>query len=104
MSTLTRTSRTRGPLEANDSALTDAVDETTIVRDARSRVRRAIAVPDRRSGLLTGGSFIIAILTWLVLDPPGGVPALPFIACIVAHAIASSGEFEMGPGSALPTT
>jgi diguanylate cyclase (GGDEF)-like protein len=104
MSTLTRTSRTSGRLEANDSTLIDAVTETAIVRDARFRIRREIAVPDRRSGLLTGGSFIVAILAWLLLDPPSGVPALPFVACIVAHAIASSVEFEMGPGSALPTT
>ncbi len=104
MSTLTHTSPIRGAGEARDSDLTDAVDETAIVRDARFRIRRAIPAPDRRSGLLTGGSFIVAMLAWLIVDPPAGASALPFVACIVAHAIASSVEFEIGPGSALPTT
>jgi len=101
---LTHTSRIRQAAQAHDSALTEAVDETAIVRDTRFRVRGEIAVPDRRSGLLTGGSFAIAILAWLIVDPPGNIPVLLLLACIAAHAIASSVEFEIGPGSALPTT
>ena len=104
MSTLTHTSRTRQPAGTRRSDLTDAVDETAIVRDARFRIRGEIATPDRRSGLLVGGSFVVTILIWLIVDPPAAIPGFPFLACIVAHAIASSIEFEIGPGSALPTT
>jgi diguanylate cyclase (GGDEF)-like protein len=101
---LTPTSRTSQAAEAHGSDLTDAVDETAIVRDARFRIRGEIPAPDRRSGLLTGGSFLVAVLAWLIIDPPASIPALPLLACIIAHTAASSVEFEIGPGSALPTT
>jgi diguanylate cyclase (GGDEF)-like protein len=86
------------------SDVTDVVDETAIVGEARRRIRGQIAAPDRRSGLLTGGSFIAFVGAWLVLAPPTTFPLLAFLACVVAHAAASSLEFEIGPGSALPTT
>jgi diguanylate cyclase (GGDEF)-like protein len=89
--------------DASGSDLIDAVDETAIVRDARTRIRGETAAPDRRSGLLTGGSFIFAVLAWLILAPPPGIPVLAFLACVIAHVAASSVEFEIGPGSALPT-
>jgi diguanylate cyclase (GGDEF)-like protein len=99
---LTLTSHT-SPIVDDDSDLTNAVDETAFVRDARFRIRGSMAAPDRRSGLLTGGSFIVIVLTWLLLAPPSTVPVLAFLACVVAHVVASSVEFEIGPGSALPT-
>ena len=132
MSTLTRISRTK-PLPTADSARTGppgrpsagalsrarvqpgldaahepevraAVDEAAVVRDARNRIRSRIATPDRRSGLLTGGSFIVVVAAWLILSPPVGLSMAVFAACVIAHVAASSVEFEMGPGSALPTT
>ena len=102
MSTLTRSSRTSPDVD-DDSDLTNAVDETAFVRDARFRIRGPMAAPDRRSGLLTGGSFIVIVLAWLLVAPPSTVPVLAFLACVVAHIAASSVEFEIGPGSALPT-
>jgi diguanylate cyclase (GGDEF)-like protein len=80
------------------------VDEAAVVRDARKRIRAEIAAPDRRSGLLTGGSFIVTVAAWLVLAPPPSFPVVAFLACVIAHVVASSVEFEIGPGSALPTT
>jgi diguanylate cyclase (GGDEF)-like protein len=47
---------------------------------------------------------LLVVLGWLLLAPPASIPILAFIGCIVAHAAASSVEFEIGPGSALPTT
>jgi diguanylate cyclase (GGDEF)-like protein len=81
-----------------------AVDEAAFVRDARNRVRSRIAAPDRRSGLLTGGSFVVVTTAWLMLSPPAGLSIAAFIACVIVHMAASSVEFEIGPGSALPTT
>lgn len=86
------------------SELSEAVDEAATVRDARLRVQTRIAAPDRRSGLVTGGSFTVAMVTWLALAPPQTLPLGVLLACIAAHAVASSVEFEIGPGSALPTT
>ncbi len=86
------------------AALEEAVDAALLVGATRSRARGELAPPDRWSGLLTGGSFAAALAAWLLLAPPTGAALLPFVACVVAHTIASSIEFEIGPGSALPTT
>jgi diguanylate cyclase (GGDEF)-like protein len=81
----------------------DAVETAALVEATRSRARSDIPAPDRRSGLLTGGSFVIALGAWLLLAPPTGASVVAFIACVLAHAAASMVEFEIGPGSALPT-
>jgi diguanylate cyclase (GGDEF)-like protein len=85
-------------------AVEDAVDAAALVSATRSRAHAPVATPDRRSGLLTAGSFAAVLAVWLLLVPPAGASIVAFAACIVAHAIASSIEFEIGPGSALPTT
>ncbi len=85
-------------------AIQDAVDAAALVGATRSRARASVAAPDRRSGLLAGGSFATVLAVWLLLDPPFGASIAAFAACAVAHAIASSIEFEIGPGCALPTT
>jgi diguanylate cyclase (GGDEF)-like protein len=90
--------------DAGREALEDAVDAAALVGATRSRAHAPVATPDRRSGLLTGGSFAGVVVAWLLLAPPTGASLAAFAACIVAHAIASSIEFEIGPGSALPTT
>ena len=92
------------PHPPSGDALADAVDTAALLGATRSRARAEIAAPDRRSGLLTGGSFILVLGLWLLLDPPSGASLIAFLACIVAHAAASTVEFELGPGSALPTT
>lgn len=81
-----------------------AISEATAIRETRDRAHAEIPVPDRMSGLLTGGSFVFALTVWLVLVPPPTVPWVLLAACIAAHVAAASIEFEIGPGSALPTT
>jgi diguanylate cyclase (GGDEF)-like protein len=86
------------------TALEDAVDAAALIGATRSRARGAIPPSDRRSGLLTGGSFTLVLGAWLLLQPPAGASLGAFAACVIAHAVAASVEFEIGPGSALPTT
>jgi diguanylate cyclase (GGDEF)-like protein len=86
------------------TALAEAVDAAALVGATRNRARTAIPTPDRRSGLLTGGSLAAVVVAWLLLAPPVAASPLVLLACIAAHAAASSIEFEIGPGSALPTT
>lgn len=86
------------------AALEEAVGAAALVGATRSRAHAAVPTPDRRSGLLTGGSFVAVTVAWLLLAPPADASVLAFVACVVAHAVASSIEFEIGPGSALPTT
>ena len=81
-----------------------AISEATAIRETRDRAHAEIAVPDRMSGLLTGGSFVLALTVWLILVPPATVPLALLGACILAHVVAGSIEFEIGPGSAVPTT
>jgi diguanylate cyclase (GGDEF)-like protein len=56
------------------------------------------------SGYLTGGSFVLALSVWLILFPPATVPIGVLVACVAAHAFAGAIEFEIGPGTAVPTT
>jgi diguanylate cyclase (GGDEF)-like protein len=81
-----------------------AIDQATAIRETRDRARAEIAVPDRMSGWLTGGSFVLVLGLWLLFFPPATIPWALLAACIAAHVAAGSIEFEMGPGSALPTT
>jgi diguanylate cyclase (GGDEF)-like protein len=89
---------------ARDRDLDEAIDEAATIRDARNRAHSESAVPDRMSGYLTGGSFALALVAWFLLAPPSSVPLGLLAACIAAHAAAASIEFEIGPGTALPTT
>ena len=85
-------------------ALEDAVGAAALVGATRSRTHSESATPDRWSGLLTGGSFILVLGAWLLIAPPGEASLAAFLALVLAHTIAASVEFEIGPGSALPTT
>ncbi len=102
--------RDRQPHLAGPSALERdpeviaAVTEATAIRDTRARVHSDIAGPDRMSGLLTGGSFVVALAVWLLVAPPVAFPVVLLAACIAAHAAAASIEFELAAGSAVPTT
>ena len=82
----------------------DTAADAALVRASRGRIRRQLVVTDRRSGLLAGGSFLVAISAWVVLAPPQSVPIGTFAACVAAFIVASSVEFEIGPGCAVPTT
>ena len=98
------------PLPENADSLSSVLDigaiaaDAALVGDTRRRVRHEIEVNDRRSGLLTGGSFIVATSAWLLLAPPEHAAIGMFTACVAGYAVAGSVEFEIGPGCALPTT
>jgi hypothetical protein len=102
--------RTRDRLPAQgiaverDSDLIEAISEAATIRAARDRAHSERAVPDRMSGYLTGGSFALTLGVWLLLAPPASIPIGLLVACVAAHAAAASIEFEIGPGTALPTT
>jgi len=64
---------------------------------------RNAAVNDRRSALLTGGSFLLVAVGWIVLARPNSVPYAMMGWCVAAYAVAACVEFEIGPGCALPT-
>jgi diguanylate cyclase (GGDEF)-like protein len=87
-----------------DPNLVAAVNEAAAFRDARTRARSTVAVPDRMSGFLTGGSFLATLGIWLAVSPPASLPLGLLGILIVAHIAAASIEFEIGPGCALPTT
>ncbi len=87
-----------------DPVLVEAISEATTIREARGRAHSEGAVPDRMSGYLTGGSFVLTLGAWLALSPPSVIPIGLLAACILAHVAAASIEFEIGPGTALPTT
>jgi len=93
-----------GAPHLDPAVLEDAVDAAALVSATRRRAHAEVAAPDRWSGLLTGSSFAAILVAWLIMDPPVGASLIAFAACVLAHTIASSIEFEIGPGSALPTT
>ncbi len=86
------------------SDLSEAISEAATISEARDRAHSERAVPDRRSGYITGGSLVLALGAWLLLAPPAAIPVGLLAACAAAHAAAASIEFEIGPGTALPTT
>jgi diguanylate cyclase (GGDEF)-like protein len=87
-----------------DPNLVAAIKEAAAFRDARTRARSAVAIPDRMSGILTGGSFLATLGIWLAVSPPASLPVGLLAILVVAHVAAASIEFEIGPGCALPTT
>ncbi len=87
-----------------DPDLIEAIDVAATIRDARDRAHSDRRVPDRMSSLLTGGSFALVLACWLLAAPVASFPLGILAACILAHTVAASIEFEIGPGTALPTT
>src|SRR5438046_2091604 len=85
------------------------VDATAMAADAaligvsRRRLRMKVEVNDRRSGLFTGGSFIVAVAGWILLVPPRPVPIAMLASSVAVFIAVGCVEFEIGPGSALAT-
>jgi diguanylate cyclase len=85
--------------------ITTAVEEVRAVDDARSRgAAGAGSHVHPHSDTWLAACYLIGFGAWLVLAPPANVSFAIFAACAIAHAIASSIDFEIGPGSVLPTT
>jgi diguanylate cyclase (GGDEF)-like protein len=92
------------PARIDPRVLRDAVETANAVGESRRRLR--VRLPSRHlgSGVVTGGSFLVTLLVWLLVRPPDP-DILPILAlCVALHAVASAVQFEIGPGLALPTT
>ena len=87
------------------SGVSAAVEEARAVDDARSRGSEG-AQAHRRPHSDTGLAvlYVAGLASWLATAPPTGVRLAVLAACVFAHAVASSIDFEIGPGSVLPTT
>jgi len=82
-----------------------AVDDVRAVDNSRSR-RAAGARTHRRphSDTALAALYVLGVGLWLLVSPPSDVRLWVLLACVIAHAVATSIEFEIGPGSVLPTT
>ncbi|HEV7526270.1 MAG TPA: EAL domain-containing protein [Acidimicrobiia bacterium] len=49
-------------------------------------------------------AYVFGLGVWLLASPPANVSFVVLAACIAAHAVAGSIDFEIGPGSVVPTT
>lgn len=81
-----------------------AVDEASLIKDGRDITHATTPVPDRMSGWVLGGSFVLALGLWFALVPPAALPLGALAFCISVHALAASVEFETSTGWAIPTT
>src|SRR4051812_47485012 len=90
-------------IEVGVDVATIAAD-VAVLQEARRRMRATTSGNDRRSGLITGGSFLIVVAAWNLIAPPAVWSIGTFAACVAVYIVAASVEFEIGPGSALPTT
>ena len=64
--------------------------EVEMLRESRRRMRDAVRGNDRRSGLITGGSFVVAVTAWNFFAPPRGWSVATFAACVAMYIVAAS--------------
>jgi len=85
--------------------LDEAVEATKALASSRSRrgLRRA-PVRYLASGVVTGGSFLVALLCWIIIEPPSPDAVRVLALCMLVHSVAALVEFEIGHGVAVPTT
>ena len=87
------------------SGVTAALEQARAVDDARNRGSRGVKnYPHPNADVFLAGLQAVGLAAWLVAAPPTEVRIVAILACIVAHAVASSVEFEIGPGTVAPTT
>jgi diguanylate cyclase (GGDEF)-like protein len=77
--------------------------DAALIMESRRRGHGAPERRDRWSAVLTGGSFLVVAIGWVLLAPPESVPWSMLAWCIAAYVVTASVEFEIGPGCALPT-
>jgi diguanylate cyclase (GGDEF)-like protein len=82
-----------------------AVDEARAVDDSRNR-GAAGARNHRRphSDTALAALYLVGVAAWIALAQPLHARLGVLVACIAAHTIASAIDFEVGPGSVVPTT
>jgi diguanylate cyclase (GGDEF)-like protein len=95
----------RQPSADAHGGVSAAVEQVRAVDDSRSR-RAAAARTHRRphSDSWLAALYVLGVGAWLLVARPSGVRIWVVLACLAAHSVASSIEFEIGPGSVLPTT
>ena len=87
------------------SGVDAAVEEARSVDESRSRgAARASTHRRPHSDTWLAALYASGLGAWLLYAPPTGANFAVLAACITAHAVASSIEFEIGPGSVVPTT
>ena len=90
---------------ATRSGMAVAIEEARAVDEAR--IRGATGAEGYRhpsSDVWLAAAQVAGITIWLIAAPPSDVRAIALLACVIAHAVASSIEFEIGPGLVVPTT
>src|ERR1700722_17259516 len=112
-SSSTRSSRDKRPARslrraaspAAPRGVSEAVEEVRAVDDSRARrdagARSALRP---RSDTWFAALYVLGLGAWLIAARPTDVSIAVLFACVAAHAVAHSIEFEIGPGSVLPTT
>src|SRR5882672_11352822 len=94
--------RAAGP--AQRLAVTVAVEEVRAVDDSRSRITGGEdRLPRPRCDAALAALYLMGVGAWLIVSPPSPLRLGVLLACIAALAVASSIEFEVGPGSVTPT-
>jgi diguanylate cyclase (GGDEF)-like protein len=94
--------RAEAPLAGDLDA---ALEEVRAVDDARNRGASGTHSHRRpHSDTMLAACYLVGLAVWLGAAPPTSLNLGVLLACVAAHAIASSIDFEIGPGSALPTT
>ena len=85
--------------------MTAAVEQARAVDDARNRgAAGAENYRHPHADTWLAALYAVALAAWLVLAPPTGAGLAVVGACVVALAVATSIEFEIGPGSVFPAT
>jgi hypothetical protein len=85
--------------------LQSVVHDASIIADARGRTTGSSAPRQRRHvESLFAVTLVAGLMAWLCVTAPTAIPVEAFIASVVAFTFASLIEFEIGPGSAVPTT
>jgi diguanylate cyclase (GGDEF)-like protein len=78
--------------------------DETLVEEARARVKTRLSGRDRWTSIGLGGAFLVTAVAMAALLPSHRPLSVAAAALLVAlYAVASRVEFELGPGSAIPT-
>ena len=78
--------------------------EVRLVEDARNRSRLRLSGRDRLATLASGLGFVATAFALSLVLPAGQLPSLGVLGLlVVSYAILSRVEFELGPGTVLPT-
>ncbi len=95
----------RAAVAAQRCEITAAVEDVRAVDDARSRgAAGARTHLHPHSDTWLAGCYLMGFGAWLAVAAPAGTSIGIFVACVIAHATASSIDFEIGPGSVIPTS